>query len=110
MGINNRLSTILTQHAGEMAFVQRSQYRVSRLFQFTNAPQWNTVTRHSQYNCSTLPSKQPGRRLADPIAGASDNCHPSPQSPSCLISHIYLSAKVHRSQAGTLTVNHLREQ
>ena len=26
MGINDRLSTILTQHAGEMAFVQRSQH------------------------------------------------------------------------------------
>ena len=28
MLINDRLSTILTQHAGEMAFVQRSQFIV----------------------------------------------------------------------------------
>ncbi len=32
MLINNRLSTILTQHAGEMAFVQRSQYKALRSF------------------------------------------------------------------------------
>ncbi len=28
MLINDRLSTILTQHAGEMAFVQRSHYLI----------------------------------------------------------------------------------